>query len=85
MAFFINLKKYKIPRSKYKILFLKRSDKEFHKESQYNGVPSSAEVHDWPTIEHDMIRYKLIDRVFYPVKFLFMMLGYKYRKLAGRF
>lgn len=85
MAFFINLKKYKIPRSEYKILFLKRSDKEFHKESQYNGVPPSAEVHDWPTIEHDMIRYKLIDRVFYPVKFLFMMLGYKYRKLAEDF
>lgn len=85
MAFFINLNKYKIPQSKEKILFFKRSDKELDKGCQYNEVPTSADIHDWPIIEHDMIRYKLIDWAFYPIKFLFMMFGYKYRKLVEDF
>lgn len=85
MAFFIDLSKYRIPQSKGKILYLRRFDKEFYKENQYRDIPKTAEVADWPTIQRNMIKYKLIDRAFYPVKFLFWMLGYKYKKQVEDF
>ena len=85
MAFFIDFNKYRIPESEGKILFLRRLDKEFYKENKYNEIPKSAEIHDWPTIENNMFRYKLVDRIFYPVKFFFRMFGYRYKKQVEDF
>lgn len=84
MAFFIDLNKYKIPKSGVKSLYLKRLDKEFSS-INYLKIPSEVEVHDWPTIEYSIKKYYYIDKIFYPVKFLFWIFGKKYKKLVEDF
>lgn len=41
-------------------LYLKRNDKEFVETAHYAIVPTDAEVHDWPTMEHKPFPYRLL-------------------------
>lgn len=61
-----------------RILFLKRQDKEFAQNHQYDIVPDNAEIHDWPTMERFMhwhwkyLHFKQVTREcrWYPKLFL---------------
>ena len=81
MAFFIDLKKYKIPQSEDRVLYLRRKDKELSNKN-CSEISPVAELHDWPTIECKEKKYEYIDKLFYPIKFLCWLFGMKYRKLA---
>ena len=54
MAFFINPSVYKgkISKTNGRSLYLKRGDKEAIDNIRQQCVPTTAEVHDWPTFEH---------------------------------
>lgn len=84
MAFFIDLNKYKIPKSGSKLLYLKRVDKEFASINSLK-IPSGAEIHDWPTIEYSIKKYYYIDKAFYLIKFFWGMFGDKYKKIVEDF
>lgn len=58
MAFFLDFKIENTPINKKRTLFFKRRDKEL-KDCPINIIPTEAEIHDWPTIEKDYLRFKI--------------------------
>lgn len=63
MAFYINVKKYKISPKTKRILYLKRKDKEFVQENNSLHIPKNAEEHDWPTYERDFDNVIFVEKV----------------------
>lgn len=80
MAFYMDMSRYRQVPDSGKILYLKRNDKELVSENVSPLVPENAEIHDWPTCESSIRRYKIIEFLFRPVKFLFGLFGLKYKK-----
>ncbi len=64
MAFFINLKKYKLGKETGKVLYLKRIDKEFLKNDEKIEIPKNAEIHDWPTYEYSFHKEKIVETLY---------------------
>lgn len=64
MAFFINLKKYKLGKETGKVLYLKRIDKEFLKNDEKIEIPKNAEIHDWPTYESSFHKEKIVETLY---------------------
>lgn len=64
MAFFINLKKYKLGKETGKVLYLKRIDKEFSKNDEKIEIPKNAEIHDWPTYEYSFHKEKTVETLY---------------------
>jgi len=68
-----------------KVLFLRRNDKEFVNNPNYDIVPDYAEVHDWPTMESEAFKYKIwyqVSRINYRVKkYISKKLAYKIQDL----
>lgn len=65
MAFFIDFDKFgKINTAKTeRSLYAKRVDKELKNDIWPSFIPQSAEVHDWPTIEHKTPKYAHADHI----------------------
>lgn len=84
MAFFINLKKYKIGNDTDtdKVLYLKRIDKELSKDEGVTDIPKNAEVHDWPTYENSFLKVKMIEKLFYKFCRLLTILNFSDKSIA---
>lgn len=63
MAFHTSKKLLQPKNNDGKVLFLKRIDKEFVPDEEYNIVPKNAEVHDWPTLEGNPYPYKALRKL----------------------
>lgn len=62
MAYYLDNELFEETKKKEKVLFLKRTDKEFCDEQKYALIPHDAEIHDWPTIETEHEVYTLLFR-----------------------
>lgn len=61
MAFYLDLKKYKVSEDENRVLYLKRTDKELVNTNMIK-VPSNAEQHDWPTYENHYFEFGIVER-----------------------
>lgn len=82
MAFFINLKKYKLGKETGKVLYLKRIDKEFSKNDEKIEIPKNAEIHDWPTYEHSFHEEKIVETLYCKFRRLLSILRFPNRIIA---
>ena len=82
MAFFINLKKYKLGKETGKVLYLKRIDKEFSKNDEKIEIPKNAEIHDWPTYEHSFHKEKIVETLYCKFRRLLSILRFPNRIIA---
>lgn len=82
MAFFINLKKYKLGKETGKVLYLKRIDKEFSKNDEKIEIPKNAEIHDWPTYEHSFHKEKIVEILYCKFRRLLSILRFPNRIIA---
>lgn len=84
MAFFLNLKKYKVAEETDRILYLKRMDKELVADTCDGSlIPVNAEVHDWPTCELQDKNPDYIEKLFYKSYRICRMLGCSDKVLAS--
>ncbi len=84
MAFFLNLKKYKVAEETDRILYLKRMDKELVADTCDGSlIPVNAEVHDWPTCELQDKKPDYIEKLFYKSYRICRMLGCSDKVLAS--
>lgn len=82
MAFFINLKKYKLGKETGKVLYLKRIDKEFSKNDEKIEIPKNAEIHDWPTYEYSFHKEKTVETLYCKFRRLLSILRFPNRIIA---
>ena len=82
MAFFINLKKYKLGKETGKVLYLKRIDKEFSKNDEKIEIPKNAEIHDWPTYEYSFHKEKIVETLYCKFRRLLSILRFPNRIIA---
>ena len=82
MAFFINLKRYKLGKETGKVLYLKRIDKEFSKNDEKIEIPKNAEIHDWPTYEHSFHKEKIVETLYCKFRRLLSILRFPNRIIA---
>lgn len=61
MAFYLDLKKYKVSEDENRVLYLKRTDKELVNTNMIK-VPSNVEQHDWPTYENRYFEFGIVER-----------------------
>lgn len=81
MAFYIDLKKYKVSEDANRVLYLKRTDKELANVG-IKEIPVHAEQHDWPTYEKHFDEFDKLERFSYRLYKLFRMCGLKDNTLA---
>lgn len=81
MAFYIDLKKYKVSEDANRVLYLKRTDKELANVG-IKEIPVHAELHDWPTYEKHFNEFDTVERFTYRLYKLFRMCGLKDNTLA---
>lgn len=82
MAFFINLKRYKLGKETGKVLYLKRIDKEFSKNDEKIEIPKNAEIHDWPTYEYSFHKEKIVETLYCKFRRLLSILRFPNRIIA---
>ena len=82
MAFFINLKKYNVPKGGNRVLYLKRTDKELAKNDNLAELPANVEQHDWPTYERHYDEFDKLERFAYRLHKLLKICGFNDKVLA---
>lgn len=82
MAFFLNVKKYKVYKEEDRVLYLKRTDKELVDVNGITGIPDGAEQHDWPTYECHYEEFDKVERFAYRLNKLLRICGCKDKTLA---
>lgn len=75
LAFYINIDDYSIKPAIGKTLFLKRNDAEYTESYTYKQVTENADISDWPTYEHHILKLKIVDIIFRFLKLIGVILG----------
>lgn len=81
MAFYLDLKKYKVFEDENRVLYLKRTDKELVNANMVK-IPANSEQHDWPTYENHYGEFDMVERFTHLLRIIFKICGLRDRILA---
>lgn len=81
MAFYLDLKKYKVFEDENRVLYLKRTDKELVN-ANMEKIPANSEQHDWPTYENHYGEFDMVERFTHLLRIIFKICGLRDRILA---
>lgn len=81
MAFYLDLKKYKVSEDENRVLYLKRTDKELVNANMVK-IPAKSEQHDWPTYENHYGEFDMVERFTHLLRIIFKICGLRDRILA---
>ena len=81
MAFYLDLKKYKVFEDENRVLYLKRTDKELVNANMVK-IPANSEQHDCPTYENHYGEFDMVERFTHLLRIIFKICGLRDRILA---
>lgn len=81
MAFYLDLKKYRVFEDENRVLYLKRTDKELVNANMVK-IPANSEQHDWPTYENHYGEFDMVERFTHLLRIIFKICGLRDRILA---